>query len=275
MYQNIKSKVTTNEGSSNFFNCNVGVRQGGNLSPFLFSIFLNDLENFLHARSVSGVELDINTDDVYIYLKLLVLLYADDTVIFSDDKDNLQYTLNVFEDYYREWHLTVNTSKTKIIYFSRGRVSKNVHFSFQNTKLEMVNEYKYYGIFLGRSGSFVSAKKHIVEQANKAVFALLKKSRNLDLPVDIQIDLFNKTIKPILLYGCELWGTGNIEMIERVQLKFYKYIFNLKRSTPSNMIYGELGVLPLYIDIQTRIISFWTKLIENSEVNKLSSIVYT
>lgn len=275
MYQNIKSKVTTNEGSSNFFNCNVGVRQGENLSPFLFSIFLNDLENFLHARSVSGVELDINTDDAYIYLKLLVLLYADDTVIFSDDKDNLQHALNVFEDYCKEWHLTVNTSKAKVVSFSRGRVSKNVFFLFQNTKLEMVNEYKYLGIFLGRSGSFVSAKKHIVEQANKAVFALLKKSRNLDLPVDIQIDLFNKTIKPILLYGSELWGMGNIEMIERVQLKFYKYIFNLKRSTPSNMIYGELGVLPLYIDIQTRIISFWTKLIENREMNKLSSTVYT
>lgn len=131
------------------------------------------------------------------------------------------------------------------------------------------------GIFLGRSGSFVSAKRHIVEQANKAVFALLKKSRNLDLPIDIQIDLFNKTIKPILLYGCELWGVGNIEAIERVQLKYYKYVLNLKKSTPSNMIYGELGVYPLYIDIQTRIISFWTKLIESSEVNKLSSNVYS
>ena len=42
------------------------------------------------------------------------------------------------------------------------------------------------------------------------------------------------------------------------------------------MIYGELGASPLYIDIQTRIISFWCNLhvIQNSEKDKLSSIVY-
>ena len=50
MYKNIKPKITTNEGSSQFFNCNVGVRQGENLSPFLFSIFLNDLEDYLVSK---------------------------------------------------------------------------------------------------------------------------------------------------------------------------------------------------------------------------------
>ena len=102
----------------------------------------------------------------------------------------------------------------------------------------------------------------MAEQANKALFSLLKKSRSLTLPFDIQIDLFNKMIKPILLYGCEIWGTGNIDILERVQLKFFKLIFNLKNTTPSYMIYGELGIRPLYVNIQKRIISFWCKLIE-------------
>ena len=74
----------------------------------------------------------------------------------------------------------------------------------------------------------------------------------------MQIDLFNKTIKPILLYGSEI-GFGNIDILERVQLKFLKFILNLKTSTPSFMNYGETGVTPLYIDIKSRIISFWTR----------------
>ena len=62
-------------------------------------------------------------------------------------------------------------------------------------------------------------------------------------------------------------------MIERVQLKFYKQVLNLKKSTPSNMIYGELGITPLYVDIQTRIVSFWSKLVD-TDSDKLSSSVY-
>ena len=57
MYNNIKSRVTTNAGSSEFFSCNVGVRQGENLSLFLFSIFLNDLQDYLIVRQASGVDI--------------------------------------------------------------------------------------------------------------------------------------------------------------------------------------------------------------------------
>ena len=80
----------------------------------------------------------------------------------------------------------------------------------------------------------------------------------------------------ILSYGTEIWGFGNLDILERVQLKFYRYIFNLKTSTPSVMIYGELGILPLRIDIQCRMISFWARINEHVEENerKLSPLIY-
>ena len=62
-----------------------------------------------------------------------------------------------------------------------------------------------------------------------------------NLPIDLQLDLFNKMIKPILSYECKLWGFGNIDTIERVQLKFLKQLLNLKKSTLSFIVYGELG----------------------------------
>jgi hypothetical protein len=75
----------------------------------------------------------------------------------------------------------------------------------------------------------------------------------------MQIDLFYKIVKPVLLYGCDIWGFGNIYCIERVQLKilkyvlglksskFVKYIVGLKSSTPNYIVYGETGVKPLSI----------------------------
>ena len=194
-------------------------------------------------QRVNGVGCDLQNDDISMYLKLWVILYADDTVLLSDNKDDLQLALNVFSNYCSQWKLQVNIKKTKIVVFSKGRKQRNMKFTLQKEEIEIVDEYKYLGIVLGKSGSNVAAKKHIVEQANKALFSLLQKIRSLSLPLDSQIDLFNKTIKPILLYGCEVWGIGNLDTIERVQLKFYKNILNLKKSTPTFMIYGELGVL--------------------------------
>jgi len=45
MYSVVKSKVKYNNMlSHDFFGCTLGVRQGKCLSPFLFSMFVNDLE---------------------------------------------------------------------------------------------------------------------------------------------------------------------------------------------------------------------------------------
>lgn len=38
--------------SSEFFSCNVGVRQGENLSPFLFSLYIYDLEKFFIDENI-------------------------------------------------------------------------------------------------------------------------------------------------------------------------------------------------------------------------------
>ena len=56
-------------------------------------------------------------------------------------------------------------------------------------------------------------------------------------------------IKPILTYGSELWGYGNLDVIERVQLKYLKYILKMKMSTPNFMVYGESGCMPIGVDI--------------------------
>ena len=91
MYKDIKSKITTSQGSSELFDCHKGVRQGKNRSPFLFSIFLNDIEYHLDKSQVNGVNISYNLDDASLFFNLLSLLYADDTVIFSESNEDLQH----------------------------------------------------------------------------------------------------------------------------------------------------------------------------------------
>jgi hypothetical protein len=48
------------------------------------------------------------------------------------------------------------------------------------------------------------------------------------LSVKIQLDLFDKMIKPILLYGCEVWGFGKNEVLGTSSLEILKNTFKFK-----------------------------------------------
>ena len=162
MYQNIRSRIVYNNAASDFFDCNNGVRQLENLSPFLFSMYLNDLEQFLNDRNVNGLT-SITEDfesELDIYLKLFVLLYADDTVIMSESKEDMLNQLTVFNDFCKKWKLKVNAEKSKVLVFSNGRLPANLKFTCNNRDLEIVPNFSYLGITFSKSGSFDAAKKY-------------------------------------------------------------------------------------------------------------------
>ena len=94
MYANIKSCVPFNGKSSDFFECRNGLTQGENLSPILFSMFLNDLESFLLNENNFG--LNIFDESIQIFFRLDVLLYADDTVYLQKVKKNYSSCLMNF-----------------------------------------------------------------------------------------------------------------------------------------------------------------------------------
>lgn len=94
------------------------------------------------------------------------------------------------------------------------------------------------------------------------------------LPRDIQIGLSDKMIVPILLYGCEVWCPNMTNLASKLQLRFYKYIFKLNKSTPSRMVYGELGQFPLEIQAKSRMLNFGFKLVDNKNIDTFSSSMY-
>ena len=60
----------------------------------------------------------------------------------------------------------------------------------------------------------------MVDQTRKAMFSILRKSRKLQLPVDLQLQLFDSMVVPILLYGSEITGFENFDVLERLCTQF-------------------------------------------------------
>ena len=136
-----------------------------------------------------------------------------------------------------------------------------------------MNDFKYLGVIFSKNGRLINAIKENILLATKGLHSLRTSFREKMLPLDCQIEITNKTIEPILLYGAEVWGYENIGLIEKFQLKYLKSFLQIRQSTPNYMVYGETGKLPIEISIKTRMINYWKNLVTGN-TDKISFQIY-
>ncbi|XP_052772033.1 uncharacterized protein LOC128211362 isoform X1 [Mya arenaria] len=257
MYATVKSRIKMhNTISKDDFTCMLGVRQGESLSPFLFSMYLNDIEEYYMLNGFDGIDIGM--------LKLFLLLYADDIVIMADSEDQLKKGLLLLEQYCDRWKLSVNSTKTKVMIFKKGgRLRKNIVFSYKGVNLEIVKHFTYLGIIFTCGGSFTTTFDTLAGQASKAIFKLNSYLAKFPyMSISNKLDLFDKLILPILNYGSEVWGLKDSIVLERVHLNFCKRLLGVKIQTQNNFIYGELGRTTLYTRRVVNVIRYWLKVIK-------------
>ena len=89
MCAKIQARVKFNNELSEPFESYLVVRQGECLSPFLFSMYLNGIEEEFYLNGLDGIAIGS--------IKSFVLLYGDDMTIFFETEAGLQEGLNVLE----------------------------------------------------------------------------------------------------------------------------------------------------------------------------------
>ena len=87
-----------------------------NICHFFFSLYLNDLQTFLANENIKGIESVTKAleKDINVYLKLFIVLYADNIVLLAETADDLQHQLYCFELYCETWKVKINVAKTNI-----------------------------------------------------------------------------------------------------------------------------------------------------------------
>jgi hypothetical protein len=90
LYENVISKFRSIKGWSKEIKCNIGVKKGFPLSPTLFGIYIDNLEDCLEATICVGPTLAS--------IVIILLLYADDIFLMERNPYDLSKHLIILKD---------------------------------------------------------------------------------------------------------------------------------------------------------------------------------
>ncbi len=276
MYNTAKSCIKLPDGITDTFRIQKGIKQGDTLSPYLFNLYLNDINKIFTDRCCPP---QIGEHKVY------CLVYADDLLIISENKEGLQHSLNKLHIYCKKWKLKVNIKKTKAIIFrNRGKL-EDVKFWYGQNEISITDKYTYLGITFTENGKLNEAVKVLHDKAIKGMFSLSSSLyTGITIKPQLPLSLFDSTIRPILMYGAEVWGSEFYKLLskpsqidkapfEEVQNKFCKYIAGVPRRASNFAIKAELGRNPIFSTIVGQILRYWKKLID-TDANRILKSAY-
>ena len=198
MYNSVKVRVRCGCEMTDYINCTFGVKEGDVRSPFLFSLFINELALEVIQNGRHGASF---IDD---YFELFILLLADDVVLLSETVIGLQTQLNSLQMASSSLQLKVNMSKSNIVGFRKGGyLGARERWTYDSVLLPVVNVYKYLDVLFSTKLSSIESCYDLTSKAKNAVLCIMQKLRMLN---NNSFELFVSQVQPIAFYGAVLWG---------------------------------------------------------------------
>ena len=188
--QNRPHTVKINNCFSDSKISNLGVPQGSILGPLLFILYINDIFNIFTVAEP--------------------ILFADDTTlcVSASSSDSLKIVCDAELEIFSAWavsnRLSINTSKTSFLLFTKKTTPLDFYLSLGNDILEKSTCCKLLGVFIDDGLSFKNHISYICSKVSKQV-GILYKLRDY-VQKNTLLDLYYSFVYPYLNYCVTLWG---------------------------------------------------------------------
>ena len=195
MLSNTHVNVNFNNTKGATWKLNNGTRQGGILSPYLFSLYINEM---LDDIADEGTGCSLNN------YQTNILAYADDITLIAPTSSALQKLLNKLFYYISELGLKLNVNKS-VYMVCKAKLYK--HRNFENcvklngSPLQLVDHYKYLGIIISENNTNYLDIKRCCKSFLGQFYSMYRNFNNVHK--DLLIFLFNSYCTSF--YGIELW----------------------------------------------------------------------
>ena len=167
MYAAVRSCVSVNGHLSEWWDSDIGTRQGSVLSPILFSIFINNAIDYMRSRG-HGISMGKKKDKEIIP----GLLFADDLVLLSDSESGLRAAIRALEEWTKKWRMVVNNSKCGVIVAGESKKKqeeKKREWKINGEIVKEVDSYKYLGIEQEKMKGWKKYVERMIKKARRRI----------------------------------------------------------------------------------------------------------
>ena len=245
-YTNQKLSVKFNSTSSEYFTATNGVKQGGVLSPTLFSVYINGLLEELQA---SGFGCKIG--DTFVGC----ISYADDLIILCASLSGMEYKVGICEKFAEAHDIRFNGNKSKLMIFSRSPDEPTVDVKVFGESVEIVNELTYLGIKLSTKCQSDISVEYVIKDFNTKFNIFICEFNN------IQSDLKNKlfSVYCTSFYGSHMCNMHNIEQADVQWRKAIRRIWRLPYRAHNDLLPHISKLYPPSVLFMIRFANFFMK----------------
>jgi hypothetical protein len=253
-YSNSQIIITNNGIRDRTLRTTTGVKQGGPLSPKLFSVYVSEMVDKIATKYNSGSKLDHN-----------IILYADDTTLIAKSQEELQRLVNEIHEYCTVHGIKININKTKCMVVG-NRLESSLKITLENVDLEIINKFKYLGWWLE---SNLSSREHIKTRKMAATVASYQLRKigfhNENMGPELKVLLRDAYSRSKMNYAIENTYLCNKDYVDLnlLECKILKASLGFNRQHSSTLINCALNITPIERQIKMRKLKFTLELLDN------------
>jgi Reverse transcriptase (RNA-dependent DNA polymerase) len=206
LYDKVQQQVCIGGKMGRLFDTYVGTKQGSELSPLLFGMFIDVLHELI-LMQVPGAGPVVGNLQA-----LLDIIYADDvTLIAYDNAQQAQHLLDCLSVFCAIFKMEVNQHELKtcaVVFRCRNaKLPDGLVLRYRGDVVPFKEWYKYLGIVLHSTKGLVGAADALAESGHKAMQVILGRCRQQCITqFDMKCRIFDRLVEPVMSYGSQIWG---------------------------------------------------------------------
>ena len=233
MYENVTTCVRTPVGISGEFPITIGLHQGSSLSPYLFTLIIDEITKNLQTNIHE------------------CMLFADDIVLIDETREGVNAKLESWRHALESKGFTISRAKTEYMEctFSNKRSNNATKVKIGEHELNSSKSFKYLGSIIEEKGNIDKDVTHRIQTGwnkwRKASGILCDRK----VPLSLKGKFYRTAIRPAMLYGSECWATKyeNEQKMRVAEMRMLRWMCGHTRldRIRNEKIREKVGVAPI------------------------------